>query len=472
MFVDHLREVAERNPACPAMVSRDRQLSYGELIARVDRSAAGLADRGLAATDVVGLAVKDEIEHLVACLSLLDVGATQVTLSTFDSQEANLSLARAAGVTAVLCDDLSLVPADLKRLRWSEVRADQNGRARASRGPGRILLRTSGTTGVGKIVVCDESQLALQARHVAQYGGQRYMRAASVEHNNSKRHRLYCLFAEGTNVFRPMAGSDLAHVCEAFGVSLLDISLMHAEDLIRREVGTHFRNITIQTAGSALPYRMRRLLQERVSPHLYVRYGATECGTIAVAGPSQHDEDEVVGFPVAGVEVRISDERGGDVPVAASGRIGIRTPGTATGYLNSPAETAKRFVDGWFYPGDIGRFRADGCLIVEGRSDDMMILNGLNVFPQEIERVLQLHPAVRAAAAIALASPVHGQIPVAAVELETGRSVEVSVLMDFARERLGLRAPRRIVILEALPRAGEGKILRRTIASMMIEPVR
>jgi long-chain acyl-CoA synthetase len=138
----------------------------------------------------------------------------------------------------------------------------------------------------------------------------------------------------------------------------------------------------------------------------------------------------------------------------------------ARGYLNAPAETARRFVDGWFLPGDIGRFRADGQLIVEGRSDDMMILNGMNIFPKEIERILELHPAVRAAAALALHSPVHGQIPVAAVELESAQTMEAIDLEKYAREQLGLRAPRRIVILPTLPRAAEGKLHRRALLAL------
>lgn len=137
----------------------------------------------------------------------------------------------------------------------------------------------------------------------------------------------------------------------------------------------------------------------------------------------------------------------------------------ATSYLNAPTETAKRFVDGWFVPGDIAWFRADGQLVIAGRSDDMMILNGMNIFPMEIERVLELHPAVRAAAALSIDSPVHGQIPVAAVQLEAAAAIDVAELLAHARQRLGLRAPRRIIVVSELPRASDGKIKRRALLS-------
>jgi acyl-coenzyme A synthetase/AMP-(fatty) acid ligase len=112
----------------------------------------------------------------------------------------------------------------------------------------------------------------------------------------------------------------------------------------------------------------------------------------------------------------------------------------------------------------MGSLDADGRLTVHGRADDMINLNGVNIFPAEIEQVLEAHPAVEAAAALPLASGVHGQIPVAAVELRPGGVASERELVAYAREHLALRAPRRIVILDRLPRNDQGKILRRQIA--------
>ncbi|RYG95740.1 MAG: hypothetical protein EON57_16190, partial [Alphaproteobacteria bacterium] len=90
----------------------------------------------------------------------------------------------------------------------------------------------------------------------------------------------------------------------------------------------------------------------------------------------------------------------------------------------------------------------------------------INIFPVEIESALERHPAVSAAAAAAISSPVHGDIPVAAVELRPGQSVDAADLMAFARQQLSLRAPRRIVILPSLPRSGQGKLLRRAVPEL------
>jgi len=148
------------------------------------------------------------------------------------------------------------------------------------------------------------------------------------------------------------------------------------------------------------------------------------------------------------------------------GEIRIRAEGVASTYLNSPSDTSKRFRDGWFYPGDLGHIHAGGQLVLDGRTDDMIILNGLNIFPAEIERVLETHPDVDCVAALGLPSQVHGQIPVAAVILKAGVSVTTVELRCFARASLGLRAPRRIIVLDSFPRNSQGKVLKRELLKL------
>jgi long-chain acyl-CoA synthetase len=461
VFIDHIRELADRHPGREALVTAGSRLTYGALIGIVDAKARALQQalpgegRG-----VVGLSVRDEVENLIATLALLAAGRRLMTLATFDPLEARQKLAAAAGIEIVLTDGPDVSLPGIPHLLWSGIDDAQRGRAPKV---GSLLLKTSGSTGDSKLIEFDEHQLAVQLRDVLQYDRLRYFRLASVEHNICQRQRLLCLFGGGTNVFRTPGEVDLAKVRATLRFDIIELSLMNAEDLIRRDDRSTFAGIAIRMTGSPVPYRMRQQIQERVSRELYVRYGTSESGTVSMAGPDDHDADEVTGRLSPGAEVEILDEGGKPVAAGSNGTIRIRSRGMATGYLNAPAESAKRFVDGWFVPGDIGRFRADGQLIVSGRSDDMMMLNGLNIFPQEIESVLERHPAVRAAAALSLDSQVHGQIPVAAVQLEAGASIDPLDLQAYAREQLGLRTPRRILILPSLPRASDGKLHRRAL---------
>ncbi|CAG0949376.1 Long-chain-fatty-acid--CoA ligase [Burkholderiales bacterium] len=139
----------------------------------------------------------------------------------------------------------------------------------------------------------------------------------------------------------------------------------------------------------------------------------------------------------------------------------------ARGCVGDPVATARHFRDGWFLPGDLASQDAGGELRIHGRRDDMMIMNGINTFPVEIERVLETHPAVAVAAALPIASPLHGQIPVAAVELVAGAACSATALVDLARRELGIRAPRRIEIFATLPRNAQGTIVKREIADLI-----
>ncbi|MBN9316084.1 MAG: long-chain fatty acid--CoA ligase [Devosia sp.] len=435
----------------PAVVTDAGELDYEALLGLVGARHDELAAAGIGPTSVVGLEIEDEVEHLVFSLALLAAGASHMTLATHDPVAVKQTLAARSGMT-------------------HHVAAGQVT-ARGGAGPaqppleGVVYLKTSGTTGDMNIVAFTETQIGEQSGRHPEYAGERLLRLASIEHNNSTRHRLYCAFMGGVNVFRPHGEFDVADFCRRHAVTCLDISRMHASDLANRGGIGRFEGVKLRTGGSAIPIDVRRAIEQRVTPLLFVRYASTESGAIAMAGPGEHDEDESVGRPLPGVELEVVDADNRPVPPGTTGRIRLRAAGMATGYLGGGEQSAARFRDGWFWPGDVGLLRSDGRLVVQGRQDDMMILNGLNIFPSEIERVLERHPAVSVAAALPLASTVHGQIPVAAVELRPGAQVTARELQDYARGQLALRAPRKVLVLDALPRNSQGKILRREIAS-------
>ena len=466
--LSQLRRHAAR-VATPAVVTEGGSLSYASLLERVESAVAALAELTIGPGTRVGLLVPDETEHLVASLALLAVGADHITLASHDSPAERATIAGRIAADFILVAGQHQTPPGATCVSWPLQPASG---APALAPDGTVLLKTSGTTGEMNIVAFTGQMIAAQAGRHPEYGAERLLRLAAIEHNNSKRHRLYCVWQGGTNVFRPPGELDIAAFCHRHAVTCLDISRMHAADLAARGDREALAGVRLRTGGSAVPIDVRRAIEANVTPQLYVRYAATECGAIAMALPGSHDDDEAVGAPLAGVELEIVDENDNQLPAGETGHIRLRAPGMATGYLDGAAETAARFRGGWFRPGDMGMLRPDGQLVVKGRRDDMMILNGLNIFPVEIERVLERHPAVAVAAALPLASTVHGQIPVAAVELRPGASVTPAELQAHAREQLALRSPRRVLILDALPRNSQGKILRREIAALFQTPKR
>jgi long-chain acyl-CoA synthetase len=451
-----------------AIVTDTDSMTYADLQQHCEAGAKYLLDCGVKPNDVVGLTLSNEIDHLVASLSLLHLGAKQVTLATHDPPIVRSELIKRSGVTQQIAafrehpDDIEWCPSKIGEYFGGLPLPDGTS--------GTLYLKTSGTTGRLNIVPLTNEQILLQAMRHPEYADERLLRLASIEHNNSKRHRLYCVLMGGTNIFRSTVEFDVIRFCARHNVTCLDISRMHASNLAEHGGDYGLAHVKLRTGGSAIPFDVRRKILECVTPLLYVRYATTESGAISMASSDEHDEIESVGRPLPGVDLEIVSSGGTCLPVGATGHIRVRVPGMAMSYLDSPEDSKKRFKDGWFWPGDMGKINPDGRLIINGREDDMMVLNGLNIFPVEIERVLERHSAVEVAAALPIESRTHGQIPVAAVELKKGCNASAEEIQLFARERLGLRFPRRVIIMEKLPRNSQGKILKREIAMSFLPP--
>ncbi len=215
---------------------------------------------------------------------------------------------------------------------------------------------------------------------------------------------------------------------------------------------------------------LRRQMLEQVCDAVSVTYSMQECGSLArVTERDVAEVTETVGRPHPSVEIEVVDAEGAPVPRGEPGRIRVRVPGMATGYLDDERANAAHFRDGWFEPGDLVSFTPEGALVVHGRADDVMNLGGIKVAPFEIERALERHPAVKAVAAFPMPSAVHGEIPLCAVELVDGARVDERELARYARDALGLRAPRRVMIVDAMPATPQGKVDRRRLAEWAAE---
>jgi long-chain acyl-CoA synthetase len=169
------------------------------------------------------------------------------------------------------------------------------------------------------------------------------------------------------------------------------------------------------------------------------------------------------------VRVEIVDSQLEKVGTDEIGHILVKSPGIVPGYLNNPEATAQSFRDGWFNPGDMASRSASGAIFLHGRADDMMMFDGIKIYPAEIERVLLGHPAVAEAAAYPIYSVRHQHLPVAAVILKTPATEDD--LLAHCRSWLGSKAPVTIRILENLPRNAAGKVLKRELIVEAIQHI-
>src|SRR6266498_3215063 len=243
---------------------------------------------------------------------------------------------------------------------------------------------------------------------------------------------------------------------------LLDVPDAHRFDLSR---------VRLITSGSdRLPDELFRGFQKTFGYTLLERYGMTETG-MNCSNPLRGERRiGSVGLPLPGVEVRIVNSETGEVlPTGEIGDVQLRGPNVFKGYWGQPEKTSESFsADGWFKTGDLGLLEADGYLTLCGRSKDLIISGGLNIYPPEVERVLMEHPAVNACAVIGCPDPEWGERVTAVVVLHKMESVSAEELIRFCREKLApYKSPKSIVFEEDLPRNAMGKVqkaeLRKTV---------
>jgi len=171
-----------------------------------------------------------------------------------------------------------------------------------------------------------------------------------------------------------------------------------------------------------------------------------------------------VGTPAWGVEVKVVDDEGNEVPVGEKGELVYRGHNVMKGYYNRPEANAKTIKNGWLHSGDVAKMDEDGFFYIVDRTKDMIIRGGLNVYPKEVEEVMMKHDAISLVAVIGIPHDEMGEDIKAYVVLKEGQSAEPEALKMWTRERIAAyKYPREVEIIDALPMSATGKILKKEL---------
>jgi long-chain acyl-CoA synthetase len=225
------------------------------------------------------------------------------------------------------------------------------------------------------------------------------------------------------------------------------------------------------SGGASLPLAVMDKFRDVFGVEIHEGYGLTETSPVAafnhVGTPPRPG---TIGMAIWGVDIEIARAEAVEsielLPRGELGELVIRGHLLMKGYLNRPDATAEAIVDGWFRTGDLGTKDDDGYLTIVDRKKDMIIRNGYNVYPREVEEILLTHPDVVSAAVYGIPHDVHGQEIAAAIVLDVGATATETALMEFASAQLAAyNYPRVIRLLTELPLGPSGKILKRNLAA-------
>lgn len=484
-----VRKHASERGTHAALVTWDggerRSVSYAELHELTDRLALGLGDRGLRPGDRIGICLDNAnagsfyrlmIGAYKASLVPVPINTRLTTVEV--SHIISDSGARACVADYSRCE--TLAPAldpefDLQDLRLlAELEAvPPTGQPPEYPDLSSLadLMYTSGTTGLPKGSAFRHRSLGLNAVRLAEALRLRsddvFQTPAPVyTSTGSHTFPLPVLYAGATFVVEPDFSIDAALArLEAeratifFGVPAMLLLIL------RRAGSTSFPRLrSLMYGGSPIPEQaIPELLERFPGVGLWNLYGLTEGGpTGCVLEPEQAmTRPGSVGRPVPGTELRIRAEDGSDAGPGEPGEIMLRSETLMDGYHGAPGLSAEVLVDGWLHTGDLGRLDQDGYLTVLGRTKDMIIRGGFNVYPAEIEHVLHDHPAVTEAAVVGIPHDVLGEDPCAVVAFAEGVTPDLEELESFCAERLAdYKLPRRWEIVDELPRNTMGKVVK------------
>lgn len=220
-------------------------------------------------------------------------------------------------------------------------------------------------------------------------------------------------------------------------------------------------------SGDAVPIELRRLTTKLLGPEVNELYGMTEIGMVTVNPPDGEIRPGSVGKAIEGFELDIRNGSGTSLPAGEKGRLWVRSPGNFLGYWNNPEATCEVLIDGWLDTGDVMSQDGDGYFWFHGRQKQLIVHDGSNISPQEVEEALLLHSSIALAGAVGVKDLVHGENVRAFVMMKHGAEPPgMDELIALARLRIGYKAPESIIVLEEMPMTVSEKVDRVALRRM------
>jgi long-chain acyl-CoA synthetase len=483
----------QKQPQKIALFWGEREYSYKDLW----RLSAAVAEHlqvhfGVRPGDRVGLWLKNCPEFIPSLFGILHAGAVVVPINNFLKPDEVNYILNDAGIDVLITDAdlgahhraLEAIRPQLKLFRIEQLEKLEPGRenlplSERAESDLAVIIYTSGTTGRPKGAMLSHGNLL---------------------HNvESCRIVLQTVAADRFAVLLPMFHSYMLTVGLLLpllvGGSVVLVKSLHPvrnvlQEILQRQatvlpaIPQFYRSMVnapidvplplrICVSGAApLPVQVLKEFEARFHIPLIEGYGLSEASPVVTKNPLDRTRKAgSIGLPIPHVDVSIQDDAGCELGTGDIGEVCVRGGNVMLGYWQQPAETAKVMRNGWLLTGDIGYRDHEGYYYITDRKKDMLLVNGINVYPREIEEILYQYPGVKDAAVIGKPDPRKGEQPIAFVSANDGVVLEEKALLQFVRRKLAdYKVPRKVVILPALPRNATGKILKTTLRELPSAP--
>ena len=526
-----LEEVARKNPEAACTIFKSARISYGEMNAITDRLAAGLASLGVKKGDRVGIFMPNTPQFVMAYFAALKAGATVVATSPLYGPKEIEHQANDAGIEVMLVMSnfynkvkevqphtgiKTLVVTNLKEtlppllaFLFGMLKEKKEGfRAQLSRedvwmqdlmskfkpedrpkldiGPDdkALFQYSGGTTGVPKAAIALHRNLVANTLQIRswipslEYGNEVMLMAIPLFHVYGMVAGMNFAIALGAAMVMVPNPRDIPDVLDNIqkynatlfpGVPTLYNAINNHADVKAGKYNLH--SIKACISGSApLLKDTKDKFEVLTGGKLFEGYGLSEAPTATHCNPYLGENKEgSIGLPLPDVEVRIIslDDGVTVLPTGEIGEIVVRGPQVMYGYHNMPTETANTLRDGWLYTGDIGRVDEEGYFYIVDRKKELIKPGGFQVWPREVEEVIQAHPKVMEVGVAGVPDPKRGETVKAWVVVQKGETLTVDELRAYCKEQMAVyKVPTLVEFIDEIPKSNVGKILRRELVRM------
>jgi malonyl-CoA/methylmalonyl-CoA synthetase len=457
-----------------------REFTFGEVDERADRMAAALESRGLKAGDRLLVQLPNSVDFLDIFLACIRLGVIFVPVNVlYKEREVHHIVRDAAPSLCVVATELRAnMPAEANVVELPDLAVEAMMHGAAGVVPRRdrvssdgdapaALVYTSGTTGRSKGAVLSHKNFAANAMNLvgawAMTAIDRYLAVLPLFHvhglGNGVAGWLACgcrmRLVDRFDASRIVAQFDSFKPTLFFGVPTMYVRLLELDGATAARIG---KTVRLFVSGSApLPASVLEAFREKFGQTILERYGMSET-LMNISNPCAGERRAgTVGLPLPGVIVRLVDHNGAPVGDNTIGEVELRGPNVFSGYWNNPAATAAAFRDGWFRTGDLAERSTDGYYTLRGRSSDLIISGGFNIYPREIEELLQEQPGVKEVAVVGAPDSRRGEVPVAYIVSD--EPLDDTALAEVCRRSLAsFKLPRGFVRVPSLPRTALGKV--------------
>jgi len=480
--------IAQRPPEDPAIILDEVVISYGGLNASASGAAEWLGGIGVDVGDVVAVSVSDAVLQICLTLGLMQLGASQATLDPWLQPTSFRDLLNRLGVKHLVSDAQQprvarVIAHAAPSLGSIKQRPRPVEPSRAISADDKVLLsHGSGTTGTPKIMGLRHRELLARCENTsAAFTPNRGERTLILQRHTSSTYvtrALQCLFQGGCLIELSQMRKGVPNywdlICEAIDRDEVDhvhCTALHAKGFAEitgvRTKGVRFPRLKSFLVGaSPVSKLLRERITERLTPNLCINFGTNEAGSITRATPDllkRHPGSVGTAAPLT--EIAVLGAQGQALEPGQEGMIAVRGPCVIERYEGDEQATAMAFKDGWFHTGDMGYVTEDGAVHLLGRADDMMIISGANVYPAEIEQVIEQLPQVKETAVTAFYSDL-GKDWIVAFVVQRAPCTATEII-NICQRALGWKAPEKVFFVASLPRNSAGKVLRRELAKLI-----